>query len=157
MHPNADLLTRFYQAFARRDHATMGASYGPEAHFSDPVFPDLRGTQIAAMWRMLCLRATDLRIESTEIQADDTRGTAHWEAWYTYGGTGRPVHNVIEATFNFEAGLIRRHADRFDLYRWSRQALGVKGILLGWAPPVQGTIRATAARALAKSAAPPAG
>ncbi|TFG45335.1 MAG: DUF4440 domain-containing protein, partial [Gemmatimonadales bacterium] len=41
-----------------------------------------------------------------------------------------------------------QHTDAFDLYRWARQALGVKGVLLGWAPPVQRAVRAQAARAL---------
>ena len=154
MHPNAGLLTRFYEAFARRDHLAMAACYGDGARFSDPVFPELHGPDVPAMWRMLCTRATDLRIEASAIHADDTGGSAHWEAWYTYSGTGRAVHNIIDASFGFEAGLIQRHDDRFDLYRWCRQALGLKGLLLGWAPPVQRTIRDTAARALARSREP---
>ncbi len=151
MHPNTALLTRFYEAFGRRDHAAMAACYRPEAHFSDPVFTDLQGPQISAMWRMLCSRATDLRVEASRIVADDQRGSAHWEAWYRYSATGRPVHNIIEASFTFEAGLIATHRDRFGLYRWTRQALGLKGILLGWAPPIQRAIRGTAARGLARS------
>jgi len=39
--------------------------------------------------------------------------------------------------------------DHFDLWRWLRQALGAKGVLLGWAPPVQSAVRAQAAKALA--------
>ena len=34
--------------------------------------------------------------------------------------------------------------------RWARQALGGKGLLLGWAPPVQAAIRRQAARGLAQ-------
>lgn len=151
MHPNAALLSRLYEAFGRRDHAAMTACYTPQAHFSDPVFPDLRGPQVRAMWRMLCTRATDLRIEASGIQADGQRGTAHWEAWYSFSATGRSVHNVIEAYFTFDAGLIATHRDSFDLYGWARQALGLKGLLLGWAPPVQRSIRNTAARGLARS------
>lgn len=151
MHPNAALLTRFYEAFGRRDHAAMAACYHPDAQFSDPVFTDLRGSQVSAMWRMLCIRATDLRIEAGQIGADAERGTAHWEAWYHYSATGRLVHNIIEASFTFDGGLIATHRDRFDLYRWTRQALGLKGLLLGWAPPTQHAIRSTAARSLARS------
>ena len=151
MHPNAALLSRFYEAFGRRDHAAMSQCYTPQAHFSDPVFTDLRGPQVSAMWRMLCTRATDLRIEASAIQADMQRGAAHWEAWYSFSATGRSVHNVIEASFSFDAGLIATHRDAFDLYRWARQALGLKGLLLGWAPPVQRSIRSTAARGLARS------
>jgi ketosteroid isomerase-like protein len=154
MHPNAALLTRFYEAFGRRDHATMAACYAPGARFSDPVFPDLRGLQVAAMWRMLCTRATDLRIEASQVQADSERGRVHWEAWYHYSATGRSVHNIIEASFTFDSGLIASHRDNFNLYRWTREALGLKGLLLGWAPPIQRAIRDTAARSLARSTEP---
>jgi len=148
MQASEALLHRFYEAFQRRDHATMTACYGPEATFSDPVFPALRGTEVGAMWRMLCERGADLRIAFGEVEANADRGSARWEAWYTFSATNRPVHNVIQASFEFRAGLILHHRDRFDLYRWARQALGLKGILLGWAPPVQRAIRGQAARAL---------
>jgi len=36
----------------------------------------------------------------------------------------------------------------FDLHRWASQALGLKGLLLGWAPPVRRAIRRRAARGL---------
>lgn len=128
----------------------MAECYGPGAEFSDPVFQNLRGPEVAGMWRMLCERGTDLRIEYSAVTAQDQRGSAHWEAWYTFSATGRPVHNVIDAAFEFENGLIRRHIDRFDLYAWTRQALGLKGVLLGWSPPVQNAIRTQAKRSLEK-------
>lgn len=153
MPDHSDTITRLYQGLGTRDHALMARCYAPDATFGDPVFPDLRGAQVGAMWRMLCERATDLRVEVADIHASDGAGRAHWEAWYTYGGTGRKVHNVIDATFELRDGLIVRHRDRFDLYAWARQALGLKGLLLGWAPPVQGAIRAQAAAALARATA----
>jgi uncharacterized protein len=144
----AELIRRFYTAFARRDHGAMAACYAPDATFSDPVFRDLRGPEVAGMWRMLCQRGTDLRIEHRDVTADGTRGAAHWEAWYTFSASGRKVHNRIDARFTFDSGLIRTHVDWFDLYAWARQALGLKGLLLGWAPPVQNAIRAQARRSL---------
>lgn len=124
------------------------ACYAPDVTFSDPVFPALKGDAARGMWRMLCARGKDLRIEFSAVQADEKTGSAHWEAWYTFTSTGKPVHNVIDATFTFSNGLIASHVDRFDLYRWSRQALGVKGVLLGWSPLLQNAIRRTAARSL---------
>jgi hypothetical protein len=58
------------------------------------------------------------------------------------------VHNAIQAAFQFRGGLIVQHIDRFDLYAWARQALGLKGVLLGWTPFVQRAIRAQAMRGL---------
>jgi hypothetical protein len=144
----AALLTRFYRAFTARDAEAMAACYARDIEFSDPVFTSLRGPEAGAMWRMLCSRATDLRVEFTEPVVTGERGSVHWEAWYTYSATGRPVHNIIEGSFVLRNGLIAVHHDRFDLYRWARQALGLKGIVLGWAPPIQGAIRRQARAAL---------
>ena len=145
---NAALVERFYAAFDRRDHRTMAASYAPTARFSDPVFQDLTGPKIGTMWRMLCERATDLRVECGPVRAEGDMARVEWQAWYTYSATGRRVHNRIAAAFSLERGLIRRHDDVFDLYRWARQALGIKGLVLGWGPPVQRAIRRQASRSL---------
>lgn len=150
MHPNAVLLTGFYNAFAARNGDAMATAYASDATFSDPVFTDLRGKEVGAMWKMLCSRATDLRVEPRDISADDNTGKAHWEAWYTFTKTGRPVHNVIDATFEFRDGRIARHCDAFDFWRWSGQALGPAGKLLGWSPFIQGPVRKQARESLAK-------
>ena len=146
---NAALIERFYSAFARRDPEAMLACYGPGIAFRDPVFGALAGREVRAMWRMLNARATDLSVEFASVAATERKGSAHWEARYTYSATGRPVHNRIDATFEFQDGLIARHVDRFSLWRWAAMALGAKGALLGWLPPVRAAIRARAARGLA--------
>jgi ketosteroid isomerase-like protein len=143
-HPNADLLQRFYTAFAARDGATMAAAYTPDATFSDPAFVDLKDGEPGAMWRMLTGRAQDLEVQLLEHDADDERGTAHWVADYTFGGSGRHVHNDVHSTFRFRDGLIAEHHDAFDLWAWSRQALGTPGVLLGWSPVLKRKVRAEA-------------
>lgn len=149
MHAHEALVTRLYESFQKLDADGMAACYHPEAIFRDPVFPDLRGPQVATMWRMLCANAREFRLEFRDVRADASAGSAHWEARYSFSRTKRPVHNVIEARFAFRDGLIARHEDSFDLWRWSRMALGPTGTLLGWTPMVQRKIRADAARRLA--------
>ena len=83
MHRNAELIEKFYRAFQRRDAATMTSCYHPQVQFSDPVFTDLQGARAGAMWRMLTERGKDLKVEFRDVQADETTGTAHWEAWFT--------------------------------------------------------------------------
>ncbi len=126
----------------------MAACYAPDAAFSDPVFSDLRGPRAGHMWRMLTSQASDLKVEFSGVQADEARGGAHWEAWYTFSATGRSVHNIIEAEFTFSDGLIATHLDTFDLYRWTKLALGVPGVLLGWSGFLQGKVRGQAGKAL---------
>ena len=100
------------------------------------------------MWRMLCSRSSDLRIEPSNLEADAQRGSADWQAWYTFSTTGRKVHNVVHSQFRFADGLILEQVDTFAFWRWSRQALGPIGVLLGWTPVVRGKVRATARRSL---------
>jgi ketosteroid isomerase-like protein len=144
MHPNARLIEDFYAAFGRRDAEGMIACYAPDIEFSDPVFTRLRGDEARAMWRMLAERGKDLRVEASRIQADDTSGSAHWDAFYTFSQTGQKVHNRVDARFEIKDGKITRHTDSFDLRAWAGMALGLKGKLLGWLPPVQNAIRKNA-------------
>lgn len=148
MHPNEKLLRDFYEAFDRHDAEAMVKAYADDVVFSDPVFPELRGEEAKAMWRMLCERGKDLRVEASAFRADDEKGSAHWEARYTFSATGQKVHNIIEARFVFREGKIAGHTDSFDLRRWAAMALGWKGKLLGWLPPVQNAVRKQADKGL---------
>lgn len=148
MHPHHALVQSFYEAFQRRDGEAMAACYAPAATFSDPVFPSLEGEEVGDMWRMLTERGKDLKVEFEVRRADDAGADVHWEAWYTFSATKRKVHNVIDASFTFQGGKILTHEDRFDLWRWTRMALGPTGVFLGWAPPVKAKIRAQAAEGL---------
>ncbi len=148
MHPNEEIIHAFYTAFGQKDAAKMTAHYDQNATFSDPVFPNLDGEGVRAMWTMLC-EAPELKIEVSEVKADDQTGSARWDAWYTFSATGRQVHNIIYARFEFKDGKIKVHNDVFDFWRWSRQALGAPGVVLGWTPFLKSKIQKTASERLA--------
>lgn len=139
---------RFYEAFMVRDHYTMGLLYAEHATFSDPVFPLLNARGARMMWKMLLTRAEDLGIEVNILEDSPTRASVEWVAHYTFGATGRRVVNRIQTEMAISNGRIVRQVDRFGLWRWARQALGAKGLLLGWTPMVQNRIRTQAARSL---------
>ncbi len=148
MHSNAALIETFYTSFHARDAAMMQRCYHAVLTFCDPVFGELGAAETGAMWRMLCAGGQDLEVRLLDVSADDVKGTARWDARYTWGKNRRPVHNRIEASFAFADGLIVRHEDRFSLWRWSRQALGPAGWLLGWSPLLRKRIRLAARRSL---------
>lgn len=149
MHPNAELIKTFYQAFQKLDAETMGRCYADDVVFSDPVFPAFRGQEASDMWRMLSSKAQNFSLVFDGVDADDRQGKAHWVATYTFSQTGNTVVNDIHASFEFKDGKIVRHTDRFDLWKWARQALGLKGVMLGWTPIVRNAIQAQAANGLA--------
>ena len=142
------VITRFYEAFQRLDAEGMAACYTDDVCFSDPVFGELQGKDARDMWRMLTSRAKDFTLTFDQVQADDRAGSAHWVATYVFSQTGNIVINNIQARFVFRDGKICEHRDHFDLWQWSRQALGIKGLLLGWTPLVKNAIRAQAHKGL---------
>jgi limonene-1,2-epoxide hydrolase len=150
MHPNNALIQQFYTAFQNKDYKSMQRAYHPEAVFHDPVFQNLSVEEVKAMWQMLVTAGADLKIESSSVSADDQSGKCMWQAWYTFTTTGRKVHNVIYAKFEFKDGKIYRHNDHFDFWRWSKMALGTPGLLLGWTPLIRNKVRITARRRLEK-------
>lgn len=122
---------RFYTCFQQRDAAGMAACYHPEARFSDPAFPNLNHDQVCAMWAMLISRGKDMTLTFTVKQCTDATAEVNWMATYTFSKTGRKVVNNIMASLEFRDGLIYRHTDVFSFPRWSRQALGITGLLFG--------------------------
>ncbi|AFC26373.1 nuclear transport factor 2 family protein [Saprospira grandis] len=130
---NKALIDKFYKAFAAADYETMASCYHPEVVFEDPAFGRLQGERAKKMWEMLLTQSKDsILIRHSELSADAEKGQAKWVADYKYGDKRRPVHNIVQAQFRFKDGLIIEHRDQFNLWRWSKQALGTTGHLLGW-------------------------
>jgi limonene-1,2-epoxide hydrolase len=155
---NPDRIRAFYRAFEQLDGEAMQAAYADDAQFDDEAFSLKGAREIGGMWRMLCetVKAKG-RDDWKLVVSDITANSAHWEPTYRFSATGRLVHNIIDAEFSFAPdGRILRHRDRFDFWRWSRQALGAPGLLLGWSPFLRSKVRAQAKanlqRYLAKSA-----
>jgi len=128
------IIENFYRAFDNLDAESMIDCYHKDIKFEDPAFGVLKGEKAKNMWRMLChsQKGKDFKVKASNIVYNNMKGTADWEAYYTFSKTGRKVHNVISAEFEFKDGKIVNHFDQFDLYKWSKQALGFKGLLLGW-------------------------
>lgn len=150
MHPNAKLISTFYTCFQQQDGAGMAACYHEDARFSDPVFTDLRGSEVGAMWTMLCSQAQNFELSFKNINADESQGKASWEAMYDFSKTGRRVYNKISAEFQFQDGLIIKHQDSFSFWKWSAMALGPAGFILGWTPIIRNKVQQQAAKNLEK-------
>lgn len=146
---NIQTIERFYAAFQNRDFATMQTCYADKARFNDPAFRNLNAEEVRAMWQMLITRGKDLTLTYQNITATDTEGTAEWVATYTFSQTKRKVVNHVKAHFVFENGEIVAHTDTFDFYKWSRQALGFTGFLLGKTAFLQKKVQAGASKSLA--------
>lgn len=141
MNNNEELIQTFYDAFARLDYETMNNCYSDNPVFNDPVFGILQGNEVSAMWEMLCRNAKDFSLHFDKIEIDGEYGTCNWMANYTFSKTGRRVINSVKAHMRIENGKITEHTDEYDIYKWSRQALGLAGWLLGWSGYLKNKIR----------------
>jgi len=129
-----NIIEQFYFAFQNLDAEKMVELYHTEIEFEDPAFGKLKGNKAKNMWQMLCKSSKELEITFSNIQYDSEKGSANWEAEYIFSKTGRKVHNMIRAEFEFKDGKIIKHKDNFNLHKWAIQAFGWKGIFLGWTP-----------------------
>ena len=127
------ILTKFYTAFANADAPTMCECYDSDIQFQDPVFGVLKGSDVCTMWKMLIGKSNGrIKIEFSNIKADEYRGYATWIATYPFSKTKRTVINTVRSEFQFKNGLIFKQTDNFDIYKWSKQAFGWTGYLFGW-------------------------
>ena len=142
-------IEKLYAAFAQLDGETMQSCYARNASFEDEVFKLSGPREIGGMWRMLCnaTKSNPASLAQWKLATSNiTEHSAHWDANYLFSATGRTVLNKIDAEFEFDAsGLIVKHRDRFDVWAWARQALGMPGLLLGWTPFLRAKVRAQAA------------
>ena len=146
---NKEIIHEFYRAFGKNDAEGMIACYHEEIEFQDPAFGLLKGHEARSMWRMLIQRNKGgIEISHDNVQADGTQGSAKWTARYIFSPTGRIVINQVKSHFEFKEEKIIRHFDYFDLWKWTRQAFGWRGYILGWSPLMQNKIRLETAKLL---------
>ena len=130
---NEQTLIKFYTAFSNGDANQMCECYHPKVRFNDSIFGLLKYNEVCKMWNMLLNKNKgNIKIVFSEIKADEHTGSARWMATYTFSKTNKEVVNSVYAYFQFQEGLIIKHTDDFDLWKWSKQAFGWKGVLLGW-------------------------
>ena len=149
MNQNQQLIEEFYAGFAEGNAKTMASCYHKDIYFQDPAFGKLEGQDVLDMWEMLIQKSKgNLKIEFSDVRADELSGSARWVATYNFSKTNRNVVNIIQASFVFKDGLIIKHTDEFDIWKWSKQALGLSGYLLGWTGFLQQKIQKNAIHSL---------
>jgi len=151
MEENKRLIERFYSAFQKLDYSTMQNCYSEHPIFNDPVFGILEGEEVGGMWEMLCKNARDFSLSFSNIQLlDEEYATCNWTANYTFSKTEKKVVNHIKAYMRIQNGKITEHTDHFNFWKWSRQALGIPGLLLGWSSYLKRKVRINAHKGLEK-------
>ena len=150
MNQNEQIIFDFYTAFQNLDAEKMVVHYSDTVTFEDPGFGILTGNDAKNMWRMLCKNAQEFKVSFSVLESTANTVTAHWDAEYVFSRTGRMVKNSIDATFTLENGEIIDHRDNFNLWKWSRQALGLSGLLLGWSPLFKKKLHQTTGKLLQK-------
>lgn len=145
---NKELIQTFYTAFSKGDANAMIACYHNEVVFEDPAFGKLIGQKAKAMWKMLLSKKKESELSITFKVLNNHQ--SEWVAHYKYGPNKRPVVNKVSASFEFQDGKIIRHTDHFSLWKWSQQALGASGLVLGWSTFMKKKVQETTRNLLAK-------
>jgi len=141
---HTQLIEKFYTGFTNGIATEMTSCYHDKVVFEDPAFGRLENGKPAKMWEMLMSRKKEsTKVIFSNIEANETSGKANWTATYEYGDKNRKVINNVTANFKFKDGKIIEHIDSFDLWSWTKQALGFSGTLLGWSSFMKKKIQKT--------------
>ena len=142
MNSNTQLIENFYTGFQQLNADKMNSCYNDDIVFFDPIFGLLRGQEVKSMWEMLCKNAINFSLTySNIIELDEEYYTCDWVATYTLSMSGKTIVNKIKANMRFENGKIAEHSDAFSVHNWSKQALGMPGVLFGWNSLFQNKIK----------------
>ncbi|MCT8340444.1 nuclear transport factor 2 family protein [Flavobacteriaceae bacterium TK19130] len=146
-----ELAHQFYSSFTEKNAEGMISCYSDDIHFYDPVFGNLYGAEAKAMWGMLTKNMdANGTIDYELVEIHELKAIVKWKASYPFGPKRRIVVNNITAELYVEDGKIVKHIDTFNLWKWSRQAFGVPGILLGWTPFFKRKLRSTVRKRLTR-------
>lgn len=137
---NYQILLTFFTAFAKKDLNTMLDCYHKNVIYDDVGFGQQKGEKAKAVWRFLIQNVGENAVISfSDIQTFNNTGYANWTTTYPFGK--RIITNNIKATFHFKDGKIIFHKDEYSLWKWSQQAFGIIGYLIGWSPIFRWLIR----------------
>ncbi|HJS01067.1 MAG TPA: nuclear transport factor 2 family protein [Flavobacterium sp.] len=140
---------QLYTSLATGNISNIEACYASKVKFHDPIFGTLLDYEVPKMWKMLTKKSKgNLEIEYSILKCNDFKASVKWTAKYTFGKKNRKVINNIKSEFHFKDGLIIKQDDDFDIWAWSKQALGLSGILLGWTGYLQRKIQLQAINSL---------
>lgn len=148
MNVQENLIKQFYTCFQNKDYQGMQRCYGENVIFNDDVFQTLSYKQVCAMWHMLLTSSSDLQLTFENVKADEHSGSCRWTAIYTFALTNRKVINNIDTRMKFDGMKIVMHHDAFNFWKWSRQAFGLTGLLLGWTSFFKKKVQTTARQRL---------
>ena len=149
MHPNVELIENFTRPSLAATMPACSRCYDPAVDFADPVFT-VQANVHTPCGTCSSAEARPSRSPSTRFKPTTQVEARTGKRSIIFRRPKRPVLNIIDAEFKFRNGKIYWHRDHFDFWKWSRQALGTSGMLLGWSPILHNRVRKTASANLDK-------
>lgn len=145
-------IRQFVETLTRHDLPALLACYHPQASYSGPVHPDIRGHALHRLWALRLARCAGLRAQALGWEGDERKARLRWEMCWTSRGSASPARLALITTFSFWDAQIVRQVDQFSVWRLLGQTEGLRGWALGWLPATQRRARDRAARELTEFA-----
>jgi hypothetical protein len=125
---------RLLHGLASHDAGLLLSVYHPQASYTDPVHPDIRGARLGWLIRYRLAHFEHLQGEPLWIRGDERKGQMQWRlSWRRRGATGQGRLTLL-TTFSFWEDAIVRQVDEFQPWACLRQTRGLSGLALGWLP-----------------------
>jgi hypothetical protein len=139
----------YFDAFSKGDYRTMRSLCDPKITFNDPVYTSLQGKSVFALHHFMAERRICPTITIRSISEKGNRVKVKWTNEYEYATYKTHISIDVRSIFHFEHTSIISQTDQYNLWKWSKMALGFTGTYLGWTPMFRSTLRRSSQQSLA--------
>lgn len=125
---------QLFRAIRFRDVTRAVAAYASEAQIMHPIVGKLTKDQLSGALTVFINRTKTYELHHEIRLAGPASAHVAWSIDHVLFVTGRRVRISGVSELVFEGDRIVLHRDYLSVRDWSRQALGLKGLVLSWIP-----------------------
>jgi ketosteroid isomerase-like protein len=145
---NWTLVEQHYKAIQAKDADAILAVYAADCRIDHPLIGRMSKDEFSKAVQAFIRQTPDYELEFQISHAGAQRVDAEWALTHVFHLTGRTIRLAGATTYFLSANRITRHIDQFDRRAWSRQAMGMTGLVLSFVPGWRSFVERELRRAL---------
>jgi hypothetical protein len=131
---NWTIIDRLFKAFQSKDADAILAAYSAKCQFNHPLIGCMSKDEFSKAVQIFIRETPDYELAFQINHVSAKRVEVEWTMTHIFHLTGRIIKQNGKTTCFLSANSVVRQIDQFDRRIWSRQAMGVTGLVLSFVP-----------------------
>jgi hypothetical protein len=145
---NWTLVEQLFKAFQSKDTDAIFATYAADCQFDHPLIGRLSKNEFSMAIRAFMRATPDYELAFQINHTDAKRVDVEWTITHIFHLTAKVIKQHGTTTCFLSNNRIVQQIDKFDRRAWSRQAMGMTGLVLSFVPGWRSFIERELRRAL---------